>query len=75
MTYINLTRHDARLGGDLRLRLAWRLRNVSTWWTTSRSVPYLEFQIYKQIFRIYQETLLFLPCMNWCFLYLLQYSL
>ena len=49
MTYINLTRHDARLGGDLRLRLAWRLRNVSTWWTTSRSVPYLEFQIYKQI--------------------------
>ena len=34
MTYINLTRHDARLGGDLRLRLAWHLQNVSTWWTT-----------------------------------------
>jgi hypothetical protein len=31
MTYINLTRHDARLGGDLRLRLAWHLQNVSTW--------------------------------------------
>ncbi len=31
MTYINLTRHDARLGGDLRLRLAWHLQNVSAW--------------------------------------------
>ena len=30
MTYINLTRHDARLGGDLRLRLAWHLQNVNT---------------------------------------------
>jgi len=25
---------DARLGGDLRLRLAWHLQNVSTWGTT-----------------------------------------
>jgi len=29
MTYINLTRHDARLGGDLRLRLAWHLQIIS----------------------------------------------
>jgi len=29
MTYINLSRHDARLGGDLRLRLAWHLQIVS----------------------------------------------
>jgi len=31
MTYINLSRHDARLGGDLRLRLARHLQIVSTW--------------------------------------------
>ena len=41
MTYINLTRHDARLGGDLRLRLAWHLQNVSTWGTTD--LVYLTF--------------------------------
>jgi hypothetical protein len=29
MTYINLSRHDARLDGDLRLRLAWHLQIVS----------------------------------------------
>lgn len=31
MTYTNLTRHDARLGGDLRLRLAKYLQNVDIW--------------------------------------------
>jgi hypothetical protein len=31
MTYINLTRHDARLGGNLRLRLAKYLQNVDIW--------------------------------------------
>jgi len=31
MTYINLSRHDARLGGDLRLRLARHLQIVRTW--------------------------------------------
>ena len=29
MTDINLSRHDARLGGELRLRLAWHLQIVS----------------------------------------------
>jgi len=31
MTYINLSRHDARLGSDLRLRLAQYKQIVSTW--------------------------------------------
>ena len=31
MTYINLSRHDARLGVDLRLRLARHLQIVRAW--------------------------------------------
>jgi hypothetical protein len=31
MTYINLSRHDARLGGDLRLRLARYPQAVGIW--------------------------------------------
>jgi len=31
MTYINLSRHDARLVGDLRLRLARYLQAVGIW--------------------------------------------
>jgi hypothetical protein len=40
MTYINLSRHDARLGGDLRLRLARHLQIVSTWGTSGLSLPH-----------------------------------
>ena len=31
MTSINLTRHDARLGGDSRLRLAKHLQIINAW--------------------------------------------
>ena len=49
MTYINLTRHDARLGGDSRLRLARHLQIVSTWVITTLSLPYLLKNIYQQL--------------------------
>ena len=41
MTSINLKRHDARLGGDSRLRLAKHLQIVSTWGNRTLSLPYL----------------------------------
>jgi len=47
MTYINLSRHDARLGGDLRLRLARHLQIVSTWGTTELSLPRILILIYQ----------------------------
>jgi hypothetical protein len=49
MTYINLSRHDARLGGDLRLRLARHLQIVSTWGTTDLSLPYILSIYYQQL--------------------------
>jgi len=49
MTYINLSRHDARLGGDLRLRLARHLQIVSTWGTTGLSLPYISRSYYQQL--------------------------
>ena len=49
MTYINLSRHDARLGGDLRLRLARHLQIVSTWGTTVLSLPYILRSYYQQL--------------------------
>jgi hypothetical protein len=49
MTYINLSRHDARLGGDLRLRLARHLQIVSTWGTTGLSLPYILRSYYQQL--------------------------
>jgi hypothetical protein len=52
MTYINLTRHDARLGGDLRLRLAWHLQNVSTWVITALSLPYILRSYYQQLINV-----------------------
>ena len=49
MTYINLSRHDARLGGDLRLRLARHLQIVSTWGTAGLSLPYILRSYYQQL--------------------------
>jgi hypothetical protein len=52
MTYINLSRHDARLGGDLRLRLARHLQIVSTWGTSELSLPYILRSYYQQLINV-----------------------